>query len=80
MQDTVIQQALSTSVPLPLQMMEDEVVGEMLKPYVQKEDDAVPPVALWDSWFYKSWKVDRDMIHLLVENWQYLLGIFRKFS
>ena len=61
-------------------MMEDEVVGEMLKPYVQKEDDAVPPVALWDSWFYKSWKVDRDMIHLLVENWQYLLGIFRKFS
>ena len=30
-QDTVIQKILSTSVPLPLQMMEDEVVGAILK-------------------------------------------------
>ena len=30
-QDTVIQQVLSTSVPFPLPMMEDEVVGELLK-------------------------------------------------
>ena len=46
-QDTVIQQVLSTSVPLPLPMMEDEVVGAILKAGVQKEDDAAPPVALW---------------------------------
>ena len=48
--DTVIQQVLSTSVPLPLPMTEDEVVGEILKANVQKEDDATPPIALWDSW------------------------------
>ena len=46
-QDTVIQQVLSTSVPLPLPMMEDEVVGAILKAGVQKEDDVAPPVALW---------------------------------
>ena len=64
-QDTVIQQVLSTSVPLPLPMMEDEVVGEILKVDVQKEDDAAPPFVLWYSWFYRSWKVDKDMIHPL---------------
>ena len=64
-QDTMIQQVLSTSVPLPLPMMEDEVVGEVLKADVQKEDDAAHPVALWDSWFYISWKADMDMIHPL---------------
>ena len=42
-QDTVIQQVLSTSVPLPLPVMEDEVVGAILKADVQKEDDADPP-------------------------------------
>ena len=45
-QETVIQQVLSTSVPLPLPRMEDEVVGEILKADVQKEDDAAPPVDL----------------------------------
>ena len=35
-QDTVIQRVLSISVSLPLQMMEDEVVGEILKYDVQK--------------------------------------------
>ena len=35
-QDTVIQQVLSTSVPIPLEKMEDEVVGSILKAYVQK--------------------------------------------
>ena len=79
-QDTVIQQVFSTSVPLPLPMMEDEVVGEILNANVQKEDDAPPPVTLWDSWFYRSWKADKDMIHPLEENWQHFLGIFRKFS
>ena len=61
-------------------MMEYEVVGEILKAGVQKEDDADPPVALWDSWFYRSWKADRVMIYLIVENWQHLLRIFLKFS
>ena len=79
-QDTVIHQVLSTYVPLPLPMMEDEVVGAILNANVQKEDDAYPPVALLYSWFYISWKVDRSMIHPLAENWQHLLGIFRKFS
>ena len=76
----MIQQVLSTSVPLLLPMMVDEVVGAILKSVGQKEDDAAPPVALWDSWFYRSWKSDRAMVHPLVENWQHLLGIFRKFS
>ena len=53
-QDTVIQQLLSTSVPLTLPMMEDEVDGEILKADGQREDDAAPPVALWDSCFYIS--------------------------
>ena len=48
MQDTVIQQVLSTSVPLPLPMMEDEVVGTILKADTQKEDYAYPPIYLWD--------------------------------
>ena len=46
-------------------MIEDEAVGEILKAGFQKEDDAAPPVALWDSWFYRSWKADRDMMHSL---------------
>ena len=75
-QDTVIQQVLSTSVPVPLPMMEDDVVREILKADVQKEGDAAPPVALWNSWFYRSWKPDRDMMHLIAENWQHILGIF----
>ena len=76
----MIQQVLSTSVPLPLPVMEDEVVGAILKADVQKENHAAPPVALWDSWFYKSCKADRAMINPLAENWQHLLGNFRKFS
>ena len=76
-QGTLIQQVLSTSVPLPLPMMEDEVVGAILKTDVQKEDDADPPVALWGSWFYRSRKEDMDTIHPLAENWQHLSGIFR---
>ena len=51
-QDTVIQQVLSTSLILPLPMMEDAVVGAIVKANVQKEDDAAPPVYLWCSWFY----------------------------
>ena len=46
-------------------MMEDEVVGEILNADVQKEDDAAHPVALWDSWFYISWKADRVIIYPL---------------
>ena len=79
-QDTLIQQVLSTSVPSPLPMMEDEVAGSILKAYGKKEYDAAPPVALWDSWLYRSWKADRDMMSPLAENWQHLLGIFWKFS
>ena len=79
-QDTVIKKVLSTYVPLPLPMMEYEVVGATLKADVQKEDDASPYVDLWDSWFYKSWKEDRSTMHPLAENWQHLLGIFWKFS
>ena len=79
-QDTVIQQVMSASVPSHLPMMEEDVVGAILKAYGQKEDDAAPLVALWDSWFYRSWKVDRAMVHPLEENWQHLLGIFWKFS
>ena len=75
-QDTVIQQVFSTSVPLPILMMEDEVAGVVLKADGQKEDDTAPTVALWDSWFYRSWKAYRDMMHPLAENWQHLLGIF----
>ena len=44
--DIMIQQFLSTSVPLPLTMMQDELFGKLLKANVQKEDDAAPPVAL----------------------------------
>ena len=68
-QDTVIQQVLSTSVPLTLPMMEDEVAGEILKANGKKEDDTPPPVALWDSWFYRNCKSDRAKLHLLAENW-----------
>ena len=68
-QEAVIQQLLSTSVPLTLPMMEDEVDGSIIKADGQKEDDAAPPVALWDSWFYRSWKSDRAKLHLLAENW-----------
>ena len=80
MKDTLIQNVLLTSMSLPLPMMEDKVVGAILKADAHKEDDAAPPVALWDSWFYRNWKADRAMIHPLAENWQHLLGIFWKFS
>ena len=50
-------------------MMEDEVVEEILKANVQKEDDTAPPVDLWDSWFYRSCKSDMAKLHLLAENW-----------
>ena len=79
-QDTVIQKVLSTSVPLPLPIMQDEAIGDILNADVQKKYDADPPAALWDSCFYRSWKVDRAMIQPLTENWRHLLGIFRKFS
>ena len=49
--------------------MEDEVVEEVLNSNGQNEDDTAPPVALWDSWFYRSCKSDRDKLHLLAENW-----------
>ena len=64
----MIEQVLSTPVPLPLPMMEDEVVGEILKAGFYKEDDTAPPVALLDSWLYRSWKADRAMLHRLAEN------------
>ena len=67
-QGKFIQQVLSTSVPLLSPMMEDEVVGAILKANVHKEYYATTLVALWGSWFYRSWKVDRAMIHLLAEN------------
>ena len=76
-QDTVIQQVMSASVPSHLPMMEEDVVGAILKAYGQKEDIADP---LWDSGFYKSSKPYRDMMHPLKENWRQLLGIFWKFS
>ena len=53
---------------------------EILKSGVQKEDDEAPLVALWDSWFHRSCKSDSAMMHLIEENWQHILGIFRKFS
>ena len=68
-QDTVIQQVLSNSVPLPLPMMEYEVAGSILKYGGQKEDGVAPTVALWDSWFYRSWKAYRNMMHLRAEHW-----------
>ena len=74
-QYTVIQQLFSTSVPLPLPMIDYDVFEEILKFDVQKEDDAVPTVTLWDSWFYISWKSDRDMIHPIAEKWQHYLDI-----
>ena len=46
-------------------MMEDAVVGAIVKANVQKEDDAAPPVYLWCSWFYRTWKSDRAMIYPL---------------
>ena len=61
-------------------MMENEVVGAILKADFQKEDDADSPVVLWYSWIYISWEADRYMVNSLAENWQHLLGIFRKFS
>ena len=75
-QDTVIQKVLSTYVPSPLTMMENEVVGEILEANVHKEDDVSPLVAHWDLFLYRSWKADRAMIHPLVENWQHFLEIF----
>ena len=39
------------------------MAGAILKDVGQKEDDAAPPVALWDSWLYISWKADRAMVH-----------------
>ena len=74
--DNVIQQVLSTSVSLSLPTMEDEVDGSVLKAGVQKEYDAAPTVALWDSWFFRSWKADRPMVNPLAKNWQHFLGIF----
>ena len=68
--DTVIQQVFSTSVPLPLPMMEDDVAGSILKSGGQKEYDEDPPLALWYSWFYSSWKSNRSMVHSLAVNWQ----------
>ena len=62
-QNTVIQKVLSTSMPSSLPMMENEVVGAILKADVQKEDDADPTVALWYSWIYISWKADRYMVN-----------------
>ena len=79
-QDTVIQQVLSTSVTSPLPMMEDELAGQILKVDAQKEYDAAPLITLWDSWFYRIWKADRDMVNTLAENWQHLLGIFWNFT
>ena len=46
------------------------MAGSILKYDGQKEYDAAPLVALWDSWFYKSWTGDRTMMHTLSENWQ----------
>ena len=65
---------------ITLTMMEDDTSGLILKTYCKKEDDADPPVSLWDSWFYRSWKADMAMVHPLSENWQHLLGIFWKLS
>ena len=47
--DTVIQQVLSTSVPPPFTIPEDDMSVAILKDGGQKEDDAAPPVALWYS-------------------------------
>ena len=44
------------------------MVGASLKADAQKEYYADLPVALWDSWFYRSWKLDRALMHLLAEN------------
>ena len=65
----MIQQVLSTSVPLPLPIMEDDVAGAILKADGQKEDDAAPLVALWYSWFYRSCKADMSIVHPLSDNW-----------
>ena len=56
------------------------MVGAILKANVQKEKVAAPTFALWDSWFYRSWKEDKAMIQPLAENWQQLLEISQKFS
>ena len=72
--DTVIQQLFSTSVPSPLPMMEYEVAGVILKPDGHKEGDADPPVALWGLWFYRSFKVDRVMVHPLAAELEIPLG------
>ena len=45
-QYTVIQKFLSNSMLLSLPMMEDEVVGAILKANAQKEDGADSPVSL----------------------------------
>ena len=44
----MIQQVLSTSVPQPLPMMEDDLEGAILKDNDQELDNATPPVSLWD--------------------------------
>ena len=79
-QDTMIQQVFLTSVPPPLPMVEDDVTGSILKSDVQKEYYASPPVALWDSWFYRGWKADRAMVQPLAEigntSWVYFRSSF----
>ena len=80
LQYTVIQQVSLNSVTLTLTMMQNEVAGTILKADVHKEDDADPPLSLWYSWFYISWKTYRYVVHLLEENWKHLLGISWKFG
>ena len=75
----MIQKVLSTSVPPPLPMMEDDVSGSILKSDGEKEEDAGPPVFLWYSWLYTVWKADKGMVHPLADNWKSLLCIFQKF-
>ena len=77
--DTVIQQVFLNSVPSHLPIMEDEVAGKILKAHVQKEDDVALLVAMWDSWFYRTWKSDRDMVRPLAKKWQHILVIFWRF-
>ena len=50
--------------------------GKILKAHVQKEDDVALLVTLWDSWFYRTWKSDRDMVRPLEKKWQHILVIF----
>ena len=57
--DTAIQQVVTTSVLPPLPMMEDYVKGAIVKTDGQREYDVDPPLVLWDSSFYRGWKVDK---------------------